>query len=301
MTDIKKKFKHFNQVINAAYPNVYSIMIFQNNEKIFENYYRNAQPNNRRSIMSVSKSILSALVGIAIDKNCIEDVNQHILDFFPNYLHSDSDPNILRLRLKHLLTMTSGFYNQRLAADSQPVVKRRETSADWLKYTLDLPIHKPDLKTFCYSNFDADLVSAIIKISTKMELFDFADKYLFSKIGIQTEKWDYKDPQSMFAGELQLTTDEMAQFGLLYLNNGSWNGSQIIPKNWIHESTTDYGNGYGYLWWLKPNGVFMASGAGGSMILVIPKENIVVASQTKHLKINWKSPINAVMEILLSE
>lgn len=301
MIDFRKNLDEFNQIINATYPNVYSVMIYQNNEKIFENYYRNAQPYDRRDTLSVVKSFLSALVGIAIDKGYIEDVNQHILDFFPNYLHADSDPNILRIRIKHLLTMTSGFYYLRLAGDSQPVAKRMESSDDWVKYILDLPIKHPDLKTFCYSNFDACLISAIIKISSGMELYDFAYKYLFSPLGIALDEWGYSDPNSMFAGNLNLMTNEMAVFGLLYLNKGYYNGQQILPKNWVEQSTKNYGNGYGYMWWINGDNIYMASGAGGTIIMVIPNHNTVVVSSAKHLKTGWKSPSDAVMQILLND
>lgn len=287
MKDLSRNLKEFDTAIQAAYPNVYSVMIYQNNKQIFENYYRKAKPDDRRSIMSCNKSILSALAGIAIDKGYIKDVNQHILDFFPDYLHENSDPNILRLRIKHLLTMTTGFYYQRLAGDSQPVYARGESYDDIVQYILDLPIVNPDLSTFCYSNFEYDLLYAIIEKASGMTTIEFANKYLYSELG-----FDYID-------KVEYTTHEMAVFGLLYLNNGYYNGQQIISKDWIEKSKTNYGGGYGYMWWVRSDGIYMASGAGGAMIVIIPNENAVVVSQTKHLKTNWKSPFNAVEEYLL--
>lgn len=287
MIDLNRNLKEFDNAIAAAYSNVYSVMIYQGGKQIFENYYRKAKPADRRNILSCNKSILSALVGIAIDKDYIKDVDQHILDFFPEYLHANSDPNILRLRIKHLLTMTTGFYYQRLAGDSQPVYARGESYDDMIQYILDLPITSPDLSTFCYSNFEYDLLYAIIEKASGMPTVEFANKYLFSKLG-----FDY-------IGNDKYTTYEMVVFGLLYLNNGYYNGQQIISKDWIEKSKTNYGGGYGYMWWVRSDGIYMASGAGGAMIVIIPNENAVVVSQTKHLKTNWKSPFNAVEEYLL--
>lgn len=289
MIDLKKNLDKFNQVIAASYSNVYSVMIYQNDKQIFENYYRKAQPTDRRGIMSCTKSMLSAMAGIAIEKGYINNVNQHILDFFPDYLHAGSDPNILRIRIKHLLTMTSGFYYLRLASDSQPVAKRAAQYDDKIKYILDLPVNHPDLKTFNYNNFDADLISAIIEKSSGMEIIEFANKYLYSQLGFE------------LPGSFEFTTYEMALFGLLYLNNGWYNGQQIITKDWIEQSKTNYGNGYGYMWWILKDNMYTASGAGGAMIMIIPNHNAVIVSQTKHLKVGWKSPRDAVMEILLNE
>jgi len=286
--DLCRNLKEFDNAIAAAYPNVYSVMIYQNNKQIFENYYRKAKPNDRRIIMSCNKSILSALAGIAINKGYIKGIDQHILDFLPEYLHAGSDPNILRLRIKHLLTMTTGFYYQRLAADSQPVYVRGESYDDMIQYILDLPIKNPDLTTFTYSNFEYDLLHAIIEKASDMTVVEFANKYLFSQLG-----FDY-------IGNTEYTTHEMAVFGLLYLNNGNYNGQQIISKDWVEKSQmNNNGSGYGYMWWVKSDGTYMASGSGGAMIMIIPNENAVVVSQTKNLKTNWKSPHHAVNEYLI--
>ena len=99
-----------HSTINHLYPNVYSLIILQNKEIIFEKYYRNAQREDVRDVMSVTKSIISALMGIAIQQGFIKDVEERVLDFFPGYLNIDSDPNILRLRIRNILTMTSGLY-----------------------------------------------------------------------------------------------------------------------------------------------------------------------------------------------
>jgi CubicO group peptidase (beta-lactamase class C family) len=296
--DLCRNLKEFDNAIAAAYPNVYSVMIYQNNKQIFENYYRKAKPDDRRSIASCNKSVLSVMAGIAIEKGYIKSVDQHILDFFPEYLHAGSDPNILRLRINHLLTMTTGFYYQRLAADSQPVAERMKSYDDWIKYILDLPITSPDLSTFCYSNFEAMLLSAIIIKASGIDVAKFANKYLFAPLGFGYIDWQCEDPKKVVAGSLDFTTHEMAAIGLLYLNKGHYNGQQIVSGDWVAKSQMNYGGGYGYMWWVKSDGTYMASGGGGSMIMVLPNEKAVVVSQCKGLRTNWKSPYHAVNEYL---
>lgn len=288
----------FHRTINHLYPNVYSVIILKDGEIVFEKYYRDSHREDVRNVMSVGKSIISALMGIAVQRGIIKGEQERVLDFFPGYLNADSDPNILKIRIKNLLTMTSGLYYLRLAGDSQPVAERRKSSDDWIKYMLDLPVKHPDMNTFCYSNFDADLCAAVIQTTVKTDLYEFAEKYLFSKIGMEVPKWDYSDPDGMIPGEIKLSTRDMAKFGQLYLQNGYWNGEEVIHSEWIRKSHTNYGNNYGYLWWLDEN-MYYASGSGGAMILVIPEEGVVVASQTKNLKTNWKSPLKAVKEILM--
>ena len=285
-----------HNTINHLYPNVYSLIILKDNDIVFEKYYRNALRDDVRNVASVAKSIVSAIMGIAIQQGVIKSERERVLDFFPGYLHVDSDPNILRIRIKNILTMTSGLYYLRLAGDSQPVYARRKSSDDWIKYMLDLPVKHPDMKTFCYSNFDADLCAAVIHKTIKTDLHDYADEYLFSRIGIDV-KWNYNDPQGLIPVDMCLTTRDMAKFGQLYLQNGCWNGQQIINKEWIEKSRKNYGNNYGYLWWIDED-TYFASGGGGSLIWIIPKEGIVVASQCKGLKTNWKSPMRAVKETL---
>lgn len=285
-----------HNTINHLYPNVYSLIILKDNDIVFEKYYRNALRDDVRNVASVAKSIVSAIMGIAIQQGVIKSERERVLDFFPGYLHMDSDPNILRLRIENILTMTSGLYYLRLAGDSQPVYQRRKSSDDWVKYMLDLPVKHPDLKTFCYSNFDADLCAAVIHKAIKTDLHNYANEYLFSQIGIDV-KWNYCDPQGLIPVDMCLTTRDMAKFGQLYLQNGCWNGQQVINKEWIEKSRKNYGNNYGYLWWIDED-TYFASGAGGSLIWVIPKEGMVIASQCKGLKTNWKSPMKAVKEIL---
>ena len=285
-----------HNTINHLYPNVYSLIILKDNDIVFEKYYRNALKDDVRNVASVAKSIVSAIMGIAIQQGVIKSERERVLDFFPGYLHVDSDPNILRIRIKNILTMTSGLYYLRLAGDSQPVYARRKSSDDWIKYMLDLPVKHPDMKTFCYSNFDADLCAAVIHKAIKTDLHDYANEYLFSRIGIDV-KWNYDDPLGLIPVDMCLTTRDMAKFGQLYLQNGCWMGQQVINKEWIEKSRKNYGNNYGYLWWIDED-TYFASGGGGSLIWIIPKEGIVVASQCKGLKTNWKSPMRAVKETL---
>lgn len=295
----KEDINKFDKMINSLYPNIYSLVIRQSGYVVFENYYRNTNQDCRRNVMSVTKSILSALLGIAIDDNLLIDENVRIIDIFPEYLTGDCDPNVLRIKIKHLLNMTSGLYYQRLAGDSQPVSTRRNSYDDWIGYMLSLPVVDRNLETFCYSNFNADLIAAVINECIDTDILTFANNNLFSHLGFEISEWPFADPMNKIVDNISMTTNEMAIFGELYLYKGLFGKKQIISKNWVQKSTNNYGNNYGYLWWIEEGGAFFASGAGGSLIYVEPYRETVLAMQAKHLKTNWKSPISLIKEILL--
>lgn len=299
MRNLNHEIKLFDRLISVEYTNILSLIIRQSGKVVFENHYRGTHQDERRPVMSVTKSILSAVMGIAVDKHLIGSENIRIIDVFKEYLSSECDPNILRVRLKHLLTMTSGLYYQRLAGDSQPVVARRNTYNDWVKFMLELPIQTPDLQTFCYSNFNADLIAAVIRRCTKENIVNFSNKYLFLPLGFEPIEWPTIDTKDNIVGDICLSTHEMSIFGELYLNEGSYQGNQIISKEWVKKSVYDYGNRYGYLWWLGKDRMFFASGAGGALICVSPDHELVIAMQSKNLKTNWKSPIHLIEEIFI--
>lgn len=270
---------------------VYSFLVVQHGRIAFEQYYRGTRETDKRDILSVNKSILSALAGIALAKGYLSNTDQQIIELFPEFLSKDCDPRILCLNIKHLLTMTSGFYYPRLAADSQPMVDRMRRSDNWLRYILELPVKNRAMNRFQYNNFDAWLLSAVLQRVSQMSIYELANKWLFGPIGIHADAWECEDPQQHLAGSLHLTAKDMARFGYLYLNEGDWNGVQVIPSTWVTESTAGSGP-YSYLWWLHPHGYY-ASGAGGTSIIILPQADMVIVFQAKHLK-RFRHPMEAM-------
>jgi CubicO group peptidase (beta-lactamase class C family) len=283
--------------IFAKYPNVLSMLIVRDGSIVYERYYRNIGPEDAVSVMSVNKSILSALIGIALDKGLLLSIDQLVMDFFPEIDSSDIDPQVRRLTLRHLLTMSSGLYYQRLSGDAQPIWQRTIMSRNWVEFSLKLPVRDAMGQYFNYKNTDVLLASACLSRAAGMPIGDLAQEWLFKPLNLTVLHWKAEDPQGLGIGALCMTARDMARFGLLYLQGGTWGEQQIVPQEWIVTSTIRQLGNYGYFWWIDENG-FSASGAGGALIRVIPAQQFVVVFQTKHLK-RFKDPREIVDRYLI--
>jgi CubicO group peptidase (beta-lactamase class C family) len=263
---------------------LHSLLIIRNGFIVSENYFQSYDQTSRHEIYSCTKSFISTLIGIAIDKGYIKDVNQPVLDFFPERNFKNQDAFKKAMTLENLLTMTSGLE----WTEQDPM----QQSSDWVSFVLDKPmIARPGSK-FNYCSGCSYILSAILEKATKMKTQDFAEKYIFRPLGISDYYWE-TDPSGNANGGwgLQLTPRNMAKLGYLYLKQGQWEGQQILSKHWIQTATqkhmdTDKKLGYGYQWWIYPHpGSYTALGVYGQTILVFPKENMIVvvtAGETNH-------------------
>ena len=262
---------------------IHSLLIVRNGYLISEIYAYPYSAGQVQSIASVTKSVIGALVGIAIEQGYIKDVYQPLLSFFPDENISNLDPDKQAITLEDLLTLTAGLDCQDTPAPDKPVM---EASQNWIDFMLNLPMaSKPGTK-FNYCSGVVHLLSGILQKATGMSTRQFANKVLFSQIGIgpiSEARWP-PDPQGVTIGgyELSLTPQEMAKFGYLIFNRGKWGDKQIIPSEWVTASTTshiqkDAEKDYGYLWTIGPQEKYYAAlGRGGQHIFVYPKENLVV-------------------------
>ncbi|MDA7026673.1 serine hydrolase [Bacillus sp. CLL-7-23] len=290
------KLSELGPMIKSEYSNINGIVIVKNGYIAYERYYNGYGPDHTYHVASVTKSIISALIGIAIDKRYIDHVNQKVLDFFPEYISACHDQQKQDIAIRHLLTMTVPYPFE----DWHEPLEKMCTQPDWIKYILDMLGQKGRIGTFKYSTAGAHLLSAIITRSTEKSAREFANQHLFQPIGMK-EIPDYEmksfgfddlfgknvkgwveDPNGFSTGGwgLSLSPRDMARFGFLYLNDGLWDNQQIIPKRWTTESTAMNLNQYGYLWWLrKEDGVFayLAMGDGGHVICCIPEKDLVIA------------------------
>ncbi|NPD89311.1 MAG: serine hydrolase [Asgard group archaeon] len=273
---------------------IHSILVVRNKKLVFEKYYNDPTHNyiaeNKHVLFSATKSFTSALVGIAIDKGFIQSVDQKVLDFFPEYDFDNVDSRKEEMTLKHLLTMTSGLtWSETPYLD---YISEMYFSNDSVQYVLDKTMFSNPGTYYFYNSGGSHLLSAIIHQTTGQSTLEFAIENLFEPIGIERNDviWMSDTQGSAFGGiGLFLTPRNMAKFGQLYLNEGKWNEEQIIPKDWINESTTNQighigyfrgthsMDGYGYQWWTSSslNG-FTALGYMGKFIFVLPEEEIVV-------------------------
>ena len=277
-------------------PYTYSLLVVRNGYLVAEQYFngnRREKPNN---IMSVSKSVLSGLVGISLREGFLDSLDQNALSFFPEYDSPSLDPRKHEITLRHLVTMRAGFDGDERTYF--PVYN----SSDWIKATLELPLLFTPGERMSYTAFGTHLLSAILTKSSDQSTLDIARTYLCEPLGISVHFWQ-QDPQGYYFGgnNMGLTPREMARFGYLYLKGGELNGSQIIPRRWVEESLTNYTNwqhlswgdvneyNYGYLWWLgeiRTHRVYFALGHGGQLIINVPQAGMIVVS-TANPDFDW--------------
>ena len=253
-------------------------------EKYFslEEYFGNIQSNqdNMHSLYSVTKSFTSALIGIAIEEGYIDDTSMKVIEFFPESIIENLDSRKENMTLKHLLTMTTGFEWDEWTGNSALQMMK---SLNPTEYILDLPMKNEPGTVLTYCTGASHLLSAIIQKTTGKTTLEFARKYLFNPLGISEVQWTY-DQQNIYHGGygLSLTSRDMAKFGYLYLNNGTWNGKRIISTDWVIESIQPYNffqenSGYGFQWWILPEiNVYYASGLYGQSIYVAPDDDMIV-------------------------
>lgn len=310
-----KKLSALDSVIKAEYSNISGIVIVRNGSIAYEKYYNGYGADDALHVASVTKSVLSALVGIAINKGFIKSTDQKVLDFFPEYRLRVNEMQKREIRIKHLLTMTAPY-----SYDQEPF-EALCSSPDWAKFTLDSIDEKGKIGSFKYSTAGAHLLSTIITRSTGKSARKFANEYLFKPIGMkgipdyEMKAFGYedlfgkdvrgwvKDPSGNSTGGwgLTLTPRDMARFGFLYLNQGLWDNQQIIPRKWIEETTAMNPNHYGYLWWLfNDNGVFAYSalGDGGNVICCIPEKDMVVAIASEFM-MNARDRLTLIKEHII--
>ncbi|UVI27471.1 serine hydrolase domain-containing protein [Paenibacillus spongiae] len=263
------------------------IVLVQHGVQAWE--WHDGQDDRVGAVYSCTKSILSALIGIAIKRGEIDDVEQPISEYFMQ-IHRDKDSRKKAIRIKHLLTMTPGFDWPEF---DKPywAMKRAEEA---VRFVLDRPMAHDPGEAFTYNSGGSYLLSAILSQATGMPVYDYADMHLFRKLNFRKPRWNSLHGIHEGGAGLHLASRDMAKFGLLYLQGGAWNGEQIIPEAWVSDSTSMHHKGYlhyeppifgayGYHWWISSkehNGavdLYFAKGYGGQYIFVIPERQIVAA------------------------
>lgn len=262
-----------------ASPTAAGVLVVRNGKVIAERYANGSAADQANNIHSASKSMLSALVGIAIREGLIDSVDQKVADFLPSYL-DDGDADKARITIAHLLTMSAG-----LAWEEDATEYAIEDEADWVGAILARPVVTEPGESFRYSTGLTHVLSAVLTSATGLSTCAFAHRYLFGPMGITAEHWG-RDPQGIQSGgyNLYMTPREMAAFGQLYLQGGSWHGAQIVPADWVATSlrpqqVDDDVYRYGYLWWLRDLGghdTAIAWGWGGQLIYVVADLDLVV-------------------------
>jgi CubicO group peptidase (beta-lactamase class C family) len=263
-------------------PRLRSLLVSRRGTLIFEKYFHGATAARAANVKSASKSVISALVGIAIDRRLIPNVHQPISSYFPEVLKL-ADPLKREITIEDLLTMRSG-----LTTTSNRNYGAWVQSPNWVRHVLTRPLESEPGEAMRYSTGNTHLLSAILTKASGKSTWQFAQETLARPLGFSLAQWP-RDPQGVYFGgnDMLLTPRQMMTFGELYLRNGQANGQQIVPRAWVEDSlkprtrSNISGRNYGYGWWSRDvagEEAFYAWGFGGQYIFVIPDLDLVVVS-----------------------
>lgn len=310
--------KAVNDIIRGKYDEVHSLLIVKDGKLVLEEYFEGHKyqwdaPDHHSELVtwdrtmphyvqSVTKNITSTCVGIAIDKGFIESADQSVFDYLPDYQHLNKDDKN-KITIEHLLTMTSGLewdeWSTLLSSFDNDIVGIWLCHEGPISYVLNKPLTSDPGTSFNYNGGNMIVLGEVIKNATKMSIDDFSEKYLFEPLGIDSFEWSVQFENGEFdtSGGLKISSRDMAKIGVTFLNNGVWNGDQIVSEQWIGKSSNTFpgnvgidipgegsGNvGYAYSWWTKQYSVpdmeinmYYASGWGGQHIMILPEVNAVV-------------------------
>jgi CubicO group peptidase (beta-lactamase class C family) len=258
-----------------------SLLVIRNGYIVHETYFGSQSADQRHIQYSVTKSFVSTLIGIALDRGDIDRIDRRVLDFFPGFTITDPNPRRESMTLEDLLTMRSGLKWSDTDQDFSDLFR----STDWVRHMLNLPMVAEPGTKFSYCSGCTNLLSAVLQEATGMTAREFGEEALFRPLGISDLRWE-SDPAGISIGGwgLFLTPRDMAKLGFLYLHDGEWDGHQIVSAGWVKEATrkhtaTDGTLGYGYQWWTYPSwDAYAALGRDGQTIFVIPGADVIVVT-----------------------
>jgi CubicO group peptidase (beta-lactamase class C family) len=295
----------------------HSIMILRHGKVIAEGWWNPYSPELRHTLYSVSKSFTSTAVGFAVTEKLLS-VDDKVVSFFPDQLPDSVSPFLADMTVRDLLTMTAG-------QDPDPSNVITSSGGNWVPAFLSLPVVNDPGSKFLYNSMATFMLSAIVQKVTGEKVEDYLQPRLFEPLGIEGIDWE-SSPEGINAGGwgLRVKTEDMAKFGLLYLQKGMWNGKQIIPAAWVEEATSfkidqapdatpeiragnDWVQGYCYQFWRSRHNSYRADGAFGQYIMVIPEKDAVVAITSESpdmqdvMNMVWKYILPAMKEEALPE
>jgi CubicO group peptidase (beta-lactamase class C family) len=268
------------QAIQERNINIDSLLIIRNGSVLLDAYFYPYDGTIPHNLASVTKSVMTTLIGIAADQGKLQ-LDQPMVSFFPGRTIANLDARKEQITVRHLAGMVNGFQSGCLGADESTLDAMR-AAPDWVQSALDRKMAWEPGTSFCYDSPGMHLLSAILQESTGMTALDFARQNLFEPLGIREVTWE-SDPQGYTHGwgDLHLKPRDAAKLGYLWLNNGLWEGKQIVSAAWVQDSVKAQSNTgedqYGYGWWVSPESYY-AFGRGGQNIKVMPSLNTVVVT-----------------------
>jgi CubicO group peptidase (beta-lactamase class C family) len=260
-------FAQAEQALQQTLTDVDSVAVLLRGRAVYE-FYRDASPDKLRDVQSVEKSALSALVGIALANGQLRDLDQPVVSIVPEWTALNADARAREITVRHLVTMTAGFDQK----DAVGTPIKLPPAQAWERPLATAPGAK-----FAYDNSIIPMLGAVLERATGMPLPEYARRFLVEPLGMMNPSYQ---------ATLRLRTIDMARLGLLFLQNGTWEGKQLLSPDYVAAATSPQNGGgppvafpYGYMWWIVPGPArtFMASGYAGQVIWVHPPLDLVVA------------------------
>ena len=290
-----------------------SLLVARHGKLVLEEYFHGNRADSLNDVRSVTKSVVSTLVGVALAEGFIGNLDETLGDYLPPRV-AVLDSARQSISIRHLLTMTSGFQWDESGGFGSYI--KWLYSDDHIRYLLDQPlVDKPGTR-FNYNSAAVHLLGVLLQEAARMPLPEFADTYLFRKIGIARSHWDPLTRGYVNGGAgIDLRPRDLARLGQFFLQNGSSGGRQILPNDWVKQATTPrfdwrsaYGPlrkyTYGYLWWLEEGQAepaYLAWGFGGQFIYVVPALDLVVVSTTRWQGLTDAGPVTKnVLDVIVN-
>lgn len=295
--EIEQKIDEF--VRQKHYRQLNSIIIWQENGMFVKRYYNHFQETSKNVIKSVAKSIMSIAVGIALDRNLIESLDEPIYQYIPQ-LAEGREPFHKAIRLRHLLTMTSGIYWNGGIHYHCPMMTQLRRCDDWLSHIADCAMTEVPGTKWVYKEWDIILLAKVLD-AVCGDMYDFLNENLYQPLEIISDRW-YRTPCGVYysVGDgreddknsvgsktencSNLSALDMLKIGQLFLNNGLYKDQRIISEDYVKQAVSpviqnaEYGLDYGYLWWLGENW-YGCRGFGGQSITVVPEKRRIIVTQ----------------------
>jgi CubicO group peptidase (beta-lactamase class C family) len=306
----------------AELETLYGLLVVKNGYLIAEDYFNEGSVGQLALLQSASKSYLSALVGIALNQGCLSSVEQKMVDFFPEFANQITDPRKKQITMREMLQMRAGYPDE----ETDPAYMDALYWGEYLPLIVEFPLVSDPGTRFHYSNLTFNWLAIILARACGTDLKSYAQEHLFWPMDTEVGDWlQDRDGHYIGSGGIHLTARDAAKFGMLYLNDGEYEGNQIIPPDWVHDSlrtysenARDYGMslsfrdlGYGYGWWRARAGEHhfsFAWGHGGQLIVLLDELDMVIVTTAdpffgQHNDQSWKhekATLNLVGEFINS-
>lgn len=293
---------------------IYGLLVIKNGYLIAEDYFNRGSIDNKNELQSATKSVTSALVGVALERGCLSSVDQKMMEFFPEFAGQLDDPRKEQITIRDMLQMRSGYPNEETGG---PALWDALKSGDYMPLIEDVQLTRDPGTEFQYSGLTSHWVGVIVARACEMNLKSFAQEYLFSPIDADVGEWlMLLDGYYSGLAGLHVSARDMAKLGMLYINDGQYDGKQLLSANYVRVSLQRYSEdlptsgyfrdrGYGYQWWSARVGdryFNYAYGHGGQLVILLDDLDMVIITAAdpfwqQHDDESWKHE-SAIIELV---